>query len=106
MQQEVYSKNFIDDVGNPSGGVTLGLGIDVVWQNGPLGTGADRKEPNGAFVEGVIQAAFQRLAFYQASKFKCDENEEAMKHLLSALNVLGNRTKSREQRNVEGTHQV
>jgi hypothetical protein len=47
----------LDVNGNPGGGVTDGVGIHIEWQDGPLGRGGDRSEPNGAFVEGVIAAA-------------------------------------------------
>jgi hypothetical protein len=64
-------------------------------------------EPNGAFVETVIAAAKQRLVFYQTAnngKFKCDENELAIFSLSLALQRLDQRTKAREARDVEGTH--
>ncbi len=93
--------------GNPTGGVTTGLGISITWQNGPMGRGADRKEPNGAFVEDVIIAAVERLKFYQIAvkgRFKCRQNALAITHLEEALHWLQDRTAEREKRNVEGTH--
>ena len=92
--------------GNPKGGWTKAVGIDIVWQNGPLGRGAERKEPNGAFVEGVIQAALGRLEFYQTSKFKCRHNALAITKLEEALHWLQARTEDREKRLVEGTHEA
>jgi hypothetical protein len=68
------------------------------------GRGEERKEPNGAFVEGVIQCALGRLNFYQGSKFACETNAEAVKHLELALAALERRTAEREARAVEGTH--
>lgn len=91
---------------NPTGGVTTGKGFTISWQNGPLGRGTERREPNGAFVEDVIAAAADRLEHYQNSKFKCSENEEALRHLHLALEALNFRTKHREARQVEGTHTV
>ncbi len=85
MLQEIKSEHFNDAEGNPAGGRTTGTGIDINWQNGPLGRGLDRKEPNGAFVEGVIAAAIDRLEYYQASKFKCRENALAITMLEEAL---------------------
>ena len=64
-----------------------------------------RREPNGAFVEDVIAAAMDRIEFYEASQFACDENKAALKHLDAALAVLDSRTKDREARDVEGTHE-
>jgi hypothetical protein len=97
----------LDDAGNPAGGHTQGIGIDIRWQDGPLGRGADRKEPNGAFVEDVIRAAIGRLQFYQSAsgrRFACRENAIAITKLEEALMWLEKRTRDREQREVEGTH--
>lgn len=105
MQQKIAEKHEWDATGNPAGGETTGTGIQITWQNGPLGRGDDRKAPNGAFVEGVIQAAIGRLQAYQGSKFACRENAVALTHLETALLWLGKRTADREAREVEGTHQ-
>lgn len=104
MNQRIQSSHFTDDEGNPAGGSTSGVGISIAWQNGPLGRGADRIEPNGAFVEGVIVAALDRLEFYQSSRFKCRENALAITKLEEALHWCQHRTAAREQREVEGTH--
>ena len=101
----VLSRHFTDKDGNPAGGVTCGRGFTISWQNGPLGRGDDRKEPNGAFVEEVIEAAIDRIRFYQSGKFNCEENAEALSHLELALAVLQQRTADREARGVEGTHE-
>lgn len=104
MKQDIIETHRTDESGNPTGGTTTGKGIDIRWQDGPLGRGAERKEPNGAFVEGVIQAAIGRLEFYQASKFECETNATALNCLYSALDNLQARTAERETRAVEGTH--
>lgn len=106
MMQEIEAKNEVDENQNPTGGYAKGIGISIEWQDGPLGIGADRKEPNGAFVEGVIQAALQRIEFFQGSKFKCRENALAITKLEEALHWLNARTANREKRAVEGTHTV
>jgi hypothetical protein len=82
------------------------MGLLINWQNGPLGRGEDRREPNGAFVETVIDAAKQRLEFYQQSRFACEENKAAISYLEAALEILNARTLKREKRNVEGLHEV
>lgn len=92
--------------GIPAGGSVRGTGIAIDWQDGALGRDEARVEPNGAFVEGVIQAAASRLEFYQASKFYCVENATALACLYSALDSLKRRTQKREARAVEGTHEV
>lgn len=105
MQQEFEAANYLDDEGNPMGGHVESLGLSIGWQNGPLGRGEDRQEPNGAFVETVIAAAKQRLEFYQETKFNCQENADAISFLQDALNVLSERTARREAEDVEGTHE-
>lgn len=100
-------ENHVDEAGNPNGGVVLGDGLRINWQQGPLGRGDDRVKPNGAFVETVISAAKQRIEFYQEAfdgKFACEENQYAIDALNVALGVLEERTKKREARQVEGTH--
>ncbi len=106
MRQKITASHETDSSGNPTGGTTLGTGIQIEWQNGPLGRGSDRKEPNGAFVEGVLEAAIGRLQFYQSSKFSCRENAVALTHMETALLWLQKRTQDRETRDVEGTHSV
>ena len=104
MIQEIVSEHWLDEDGNPAGGVSSAVGLTISWQNGPLGRGENRRPPNGAFVETVTLATIKRLEFYQASKFACAENAEALVHLNLALHILENRTKNREARQVEGTH--
>ena len=118
MKQGFFNEHWVDANGAPAGGVSSGLGFTVSWQNGPLGRGADRRDPNGAFVEDVIAAAVSRIRFYQygdtpddavsgppaKGKFWCEENAAALDHLRAALAALDSRTKSREARAVEGTH--
>lgn len=89
---------------NPAGGSVEGVGIKIEWQNGPLGRGEDRKEPNGAFVQAVIFAALQRIEHYQESRFKCRENAIAITKLEEASMWLNRRTQRREDDGTEGTH--
>jgi len=102
----VTSNHFNDADGNPAGGATYGTGFAIAWQNGPLGRGEHREEPNGAFVEDIIGAAIDRLQHYQASKFACEPNATAIIMLEDALGNLRRRTAEREARSVEGTHAV
>lgn len=106
MLDRFSAVNKVDGDGNPAGGSVEGVGLNIIWQNGPLGRGDARTEPNGAFVETVIAAVLQRIEFYQRSQFVCDENETAVVHLEKALEALTARTLSRESREVEGTHEV
>jgi len=105
----VVGAHRLDADGNPSGGSTHGLGIVINWQDGPLGRGEDRKQPNGAFVEGVLYAALDRLNFYQNAsdgKFRCRQNALAITKIEEAIHWLNDRTREREEREVEGTHTV
>lgn len=94
--------NRTDSAGNPDGGHVLGVGLEIHWQRGALIAG----EPNGAFVETVIEAARQRLEYYQTTKFSCNENAAAIEHLEIALTFLRERQKRRAARGVAGTHEV
>jgi len=100
------STHFTDANDNPTGGHSYGTGFAIAWQHGPLGRGDDRSSPNGAFVEDIIDAARERLTFFQDSKFACDANHLAICALTEALEHLDNRTRDRESRQVEGTHVV
>ena len=91
--------------GKPAGGHVRGVGLSILWQNGPLGRGEDREEPNGAFVETVIAAVAQRIEFYQEAGFECEENVQALYYLDLAAKSLDARTKARESAGVEGTHE-
>ena len=99
-------ENWFDDDGNPAGGFAAGTGLNIMWQEGPLGRGPDRKEPNGAFIEDVIEICIERLLYYQSSRFACVENADALDHLEKALSVLHARTADREARRVEGLHEL
>jgi len=104
MRTPYFKENWLDQNNNPTGGVAYGTGFTISWQNGPLGRDENRKEPNGAFVENILDAVIQRIEFYQANKFSCAENEIALIYLRLAAKQLDNRTKDRELRRVEGTH--
>lgn len=108
MKQGHFEEHWNDANGNPAGGVSTGIGFTISWQNGPLGRSgtSERHGPNGAFVEDVIQAVIGRIEFYQASRFSCQDNLDALKHLQVAAECLDHRTKDREARTVEGTHEA
>lgn len=106
MKQGHQEEHWLDADGNPEGGVSTGTGFTISWQHGPLGRGHMRREPNGAFVEDVIQAVLGRLKFYQSTRFACEANAEAIHALEVAADWLDGRTQDREKRGVEGTHTV
>lgn len=108
MLQRFSAENIVDEEGRPAGGHVQAVGLQIDWQAGPLGKGKGRKEPNGAFVETVLQAAKQRLEWYQQvddERFRCPENSAAISKIGSALSYLDERTAEREARGVEGTHE-
>ena len=118
MKYGFFDDHWNDENGNPAGGVSSGRGFTISWQNGPLGrhsadctaqccyhsSGCTRRVPNGAFVEDVIQAVIGRIEFYEDSKFKCESNKVAIEFLRMAADALDSRTRDREDRAVEGTH--
>lgn len=103
---ELRCTNVTDEDGNPTGGGVTSVGLAIDWQNGPLGRGAERREPTGAFVEDVVLAALQRVRFYQASKFACEENGHVIEHLERALKCMQVRHEEREARQVQGLHEA
>ncbi len=99
-------KDYLDNTGAPDGGEYESLGLNIRWQRGPLKPPGETEmlPPNGAFVETVIEAAMRRLKFYQTTRFRCEENEEAIFHLEDALALLRERTNRRQAAGKLGTH--
>lgn len=103
--KQVITNNFVTDSNNnPTGGKSVSKGVEITWQDGPLGKGLERQEPNGAFVETIIQIVIDRIEFYNSSKFRCRENSLAITKLEEALHWLNARTSRRELQGIEGTH--
>lgn len=106
MRSAITEDHRSDDQGRPAGGTTTGRGFEIQWQDGPLAVDGERSEPNGAFVEDVIAAALGRLEYYNSTQFRCRENSLAITKLEEALHWLDHRTRDREARGVEGTHEL
>ena len=118
MRQPLEENHLLDAQRRPAGGSTIGRGLIINWQEGPLAVDGERRDPNGCFVETVIAAALGRLRFYQTDgsgwqedgklkvlgTFACHENDMAITKLEEALHWLDHRTRERERRGVEGTH--
>ena len=102
----IYGHNDTDAEGNPTGGHVAGRGFRIDWQDGPLGRGEERIEPNGAFTEDVLRAVVTRFEYFQQSKFACRENALVITKLEEAIHWIQHRTRAREARGVEGTHEV
>ena len=75
---------------------------EIHFQEGPI------KEcgVNGVCNEDLINMVLERLEAFQNTEFKCRENAIAITKLEEALLWLRKRTMAREQRGVEGTHEV
>ncbi len=102
----ISGHNFDDEDGNPAGGHVNGVGFHVVWQDGPLGNGPDRKPASGAFVEDVCIALLERMRYYQEGKFACRENALVITKLEEAAHWMQHRREDRERRGVLGDHRV
>lgn len=94
----------VDLDGNPDGGFSRAAGVSVEWQRGPTVVDGVDHGQNGAFVQTVIAVAANRLEHYQATRFRCDENAEAIRLLNEAIAVLESRFQKRAARGVLGTH--
>lgn len=77
-------------------------GLRINFQNGPL----KETPPNGLTNESLLAVVADRLQCFQAGKFACDENQEALGHIKAAMAILKARTEKRLARGVEGTHAV
>jgi hypothetical protein len=71
----------------------------ILFQNGPI------KEAgvNGITQEALLAIVADRLRSFQAGPYACDDNEQALMAVQSALFHLQKRTKARIARGVEGT---
>lgn len=98
----VQSDFLLDGRGNPSGGKSGGVGITIEWQAGIVSEGGH----NGAFLEDVIEAAIQRLEFFNSTRFRCRENSLAITKLEEALHWLDHRTNVREAQGVEDSYET
>jgi hypothetical protein len=107
----VKSEFTTDEVGNPTGGTTVLAvpsadahgydAIEIHWQDGIVGDNGQ----TGAFVEDVLEAARQRLLFFNSTKFRCRENSIAITKIEEALQWLDWRTRQRLQQDVENTYE-
>ncbi len=105
----VKSEFKTDSNGNPTGGYTYldieGQGADALvvhWQDGIVGGDGQ----TGAFVEDVLEAARQRILFFNSTKFRCRENSIAITKIEEALQWLDWRTRQRLIQDVENTYEV
>lgn len=102
--QPIESTNFTDGEGNPDGGHTEAAGLSIRWQRGTLDT--DDEVPwNGCFLVTLLESARLRLEYYQDTKFKCADNEEALYHIEESIKILNRRQVQRFCKGVRGSHE-
>lgn len=81
--------------------VDWGTGADLIeFQHGPIAESGI----NGLTNEVLLAIVADRLRCFQSSKFACRENALALTKIEEAFHWLEARTKARERRGVEGTH--
>ena len=97
---QVQCEDYFDSAGNVAGGYVQGVGMEIRWQDGP--SGADRRY-TGSVVEDPLRGVRFRLMSYQQTKYACDANAEAIRHIDQALAALAGRDVDREARGVMGT---
>lgn len=75
---------------------------NVNFQKGP------RMEPNsrhGVLDTDLLEIVRDRLTFFQAGPYSCQENEMALRHVEEALLWMNKRVEDRADRNVLGTYE-
>lgn len=88
---------------NPSaddGGCDIGRSV-ILFQNGPI------KEVgvNGITNEALLAILIDRMEGFQRGPYACEDNAICLAHLEGAMQALHKRTREREARGVEGTHE-
>lgn len=76
--------------------------VVILFQNGPIA----EKGVNGVTHEALLAIVADRLRSFQAGPYACADNEAALDCIEGAQRLLGNRTRERMARGVEGTHTV
>ena len=102
--EEIVGHNVTDKDGNPAGGNAEGRGLDIDWQDGPIGRDGGG-QTNGALVEDVLEVCKRRILFYEGSRLTCDENVEAIGFIDAAIRTLGKRRQDRAARGVLGKYE-
>jgi hypothetical protein len=99
----LYHVGGFDTTNNPSELRQPGYqAVDLLFQNGPI------KEVgvNGLTHEVLLAVIADRLRAFQKGAYACRENALALTKIEEAQHWLAHRTRAREARGVEGTHEV
>ena len=86
---------FVARYGKPSDHTT------ILFQNGPIAEAG----VNGITQEALLAICIDRLECFQRGQYACVWNDMALDHLRQAQDRLRERTRSRMERGVEGTHE-
>ena len=102
----LYMIRGFDTPTNPSDPFTLRHGgpahhATILFQNGPIAEGG--VGVNGVTHEALLAILIDRLEGFQAGRYACAENHDALSALKDAMQRLQSRTKARMARGVEGT---
>lgn len=99
-QYEAYWKE--REGASPVGKMRIRESAFIQFQHGPIA----EVGVNGITNEVLLAILIDRLEGFQSSKFGCVENAAALAFARNSLAALESRTKNREARGVEGTHEV
>lgn len=75
---------------------------NIQFQNGPV----KEHGVNGVSNEALLAIVRDRLESFQAGQYACETNQDALDHVIAAMESLHSRTRERVDRGVEGTHKV
>lgn len=77
--------------------------LAIPFHTGEMDTQQDgAKRAKGVTIEALVAVCADRLAEWQKGPFACVDNEQALYLLRNALVCLGERTRGRKERGVEG----
>lgn len=76
------------------------MALFIKFQNGPIG----KVGTNGVADEDLLAILIDRMRCFVNGPLNCPQNNVALSHLEEAAMALGDRTRDREARGVEGTH--
>lgn len=82
-------------------GAVPSFGLNMKFQDGPVADGV-----NGITNEVLLAILETRLMGFQSGRFANANNAEAITHIRAAMSALCRRTQERQERGVEGTHEV
>lgn len=97
----LYQISGFDTSTNPSYGDSA-VHSTILFQNGPIDV--DGNGTNGVTHEVLLDIICHRLECFQAGPYACRENALALTKLQEARHWLAHRTRARQSRGVEGTH--